>query len=93
MLILQHFHFWDIASNLCTVFTCRYVLHMHKSCVIECNVPLGNIYTYLTVSNISYVHMYVRTVYVRSSSLPLIDGVATLGVGIGGGHGPEAIVP
>ena len=31
--------------------------------------------------------------HVCISSLPFIDGVATLGVGISGGHGPEVIVP
>ena len=57
-------------------------------------MPLENIRTYLMLNNITHVLMYVRNpTYVHIFYLPFIDGVATLGVGIGGGHGPEVIVP
>ena len=73
-----------MCSNLCTVFISMYICMYYICYVIQCNVPIDNICTYLMLSNITHAHI---------SSLPFIDGVATLGVGISAGHGPEVIFP
>ena len=50
-------------SNLCMVFIRMYVLHMYKSCVIQCNVPMENIHTYAfndkQYHSCTYIWMYL----------------------------------
>ena len=79
-----HVHMYSILTCVQCLIVCMCAPRMYISSVIQCNVCMENIAMYLMLNNITYVYI---------SSLPFIDGVATLGVGIGGGHEPEVIVP